>query len=355
MLFISGALEEAELAKAEKHIAECPLCADAAEGLKMWLKENSLHNDSGPEKGENQDDRLKPDQFRSRIALLNERVKQRLHARKLYGSKEAIRLAGRPVVWMAAAATIILFVAGGYMFWLQKQHNSMLMSQKQLRDREANFIAQMPESLAYPPSNSKAILDIKYNSGKGTNTPPIVTIVNADLALASDRKGLGGYSTDNTADETEYSETREGVESDVFRDEVGTYKGQNDRRALTVKNSGGAMQKTETDEETRAVFISVQQMPSFPGGDVARIKYLAKNLRYPARAAEDDIQGTVYVSFVVKTDGRITNVKLLRGIGGGCDEEALRVVLKMPQWKPGYLNGKKVDVLYHMPVHFKLQ
>jgi TonB family protein len=145
------------------------------------------------------------------------------------------------------------------------------------------------------------------------------------------------------------------VESDVFREESGIYKGQNSKRALAAKNSGGAMEKAETDEETSSVFISVQQMPSFPGGDAARKKYLSRKLKYPAQASENGIQGTVYVSFVVKTDGSLANIKILHGIGGGCDDEALRVVKLMPRWKPGHQNGKSVRTLINMPVYFKLQ
>lgn len=375
MLFVSGTLKGADLAKAQQHISECPLCSDAADGLRMWLKENSSQNISISESTKVQDEGTsiitgkkhfetiirsqpngsKPDLFHSRTALLNERIKQRIHARTPGESEEVKRLVYKPFVWLTAAASILLFIGVGYIFWLQNQHNEKLQAQKQLRDREAALIAQIPETLAYPPTNSNVILDIKYNSEKGSHIPPVVTIVNEDVTLASNMAVTSRKNAVKTDDAAEYTETRQGVESDVFREEYGMYKPQDARRALATRKSGGAMQITETDEETSSVFISVQQMPSFPGGDVARIKYLAKNLRYPGQAAEDGIQGTVYVSFIVKTDGSITNVKLLRRIGGGCDEEAIRVVSKMPQWKPGSQNGKKVDVLYHMPVHFKLQ
>jgi protein TonB len=96
-------------------------------------------------------------------------------------------------------------------------------------------------------------------------------------------------------------------------------------------------------------------MPSFPGGDAERKKFLSKHLRYPLYAAEKDIQGNVYIGFIVKKDGSLDNIKILHGIGGGCDEEALRVMRMMPPWKPGYLKGKKVDVLFTMPVYFKLR
>jgi TonB family protein len=350
MLFVSGKLKGAELADTQQHISECPLCADAADGLRMWLNENSSLEIAY----QNQDD-IKPSLFHNRIGLLNERIDKRLDARKFRESEETKLLAYKPFLWLAAAASIILFVGVGYLFWLQNQQNESLLAQKQLKDREAALIAQIPENLAYPPSNSNVILNINYNSEKGSHIPPVVTIVNDDVTLASNMVRASKNSAAKTDDEAEYTETREGVESDVFREEAGIYKGQNAKRGLALRNSGGAMKKAETDEETNSVFISVQQMPSFPGGDAARKKYLSRTIRYPTQAVDDGIQGTIYVSFIVKTDGKITKVKLLRGIGGGCDEEALRVVSKMPQWIPGSQNGKKVDVLYNMPVSFTIK
>jgi len=108
-------------------------------------------------------------------------------------------------------------------------------------------------------------------------------------------------------------------------------------------------------EETKPVFTIVEEMPSFPGGETERNKFLAENIVYPQQATENGIQGTVYVSFVVDSKGNVTDVKILRGIGGGCDEEALRVVKMMPKWHPGKQNGKQVRVLFNMPIYFKLQ
>lgn len=108
-------------------------------------------------------------------------------------------------------------------------------------------------------------------------------------------------------------------------------------------------------DEALPVFMIVEQMPEYPGGDAKKNEYLAKNIVYPEYATKKGIQGTVYVSFIIATDGSVSNVKLLRGIGGGCDEEALRVVREMPKWIPGRQNGEAVRVLYNMPVYFKLR
>lgn len=100
--------------------------------------------------------------------------------------------------------------------------------------------------------------------------------------------------------------------------------------------------------------IFVQEMPEFPGGNADMQKFLSDNIEYPQDASQNGIQGTVYVQFIVDTKGNITDVKILRGIGGGCDEEAARIVKMMPKWHPGRQNGKTVRVIFNMPVVFKL-
>ena len=103
------------------------------------------------------------------------------------------------------------------------------------------------------------------------------------------------------------------------------------------------------------IFKVVEEMPEFPGGAAKMMEYIQKNIKYPMMARESDIQGRVFVNFVVEPDGSITNVTVMRGIGGGCDEEALRVVQSMPNWKPGKQRGKAVSCKYTVPVSFRLQ
>ena len=113
----------------------------------------------------------------------------------------------------------------------------------------------------------------------------------------------------------------------------------------------------EEDQEVKEaeIFTVVESMPAFPGGMGALMTYLAKNIKYPALAKESGIQGKVFINFVVEPDGSISHVKVLRGIGGGCDEEAVRVVKSMPKWKPGLQRGKPVRVSFNLPVKFTLQ
>ena len=111
----------------------------------------------------------------------------------------------------------------------------------------------------------------------------------------------------------------------------------------------------EEEVQEQEIFQIVEEMPAYPGGDQKLMEYVAKNIKYPQIARETGIQGRVFVGFVVEPDGSVSNVKVLRGIGGGCDEEAMRVVKSMPKWKPGKQRGKAVRVSYMLPVNFKLQ
>lgn len=103
------------------------------------------------------------------------------------------------------------------------------------------------------------------------------------------------------------------------------------------------------------IFTVVEQMPEFPGGAAEMTRFIQKNIKYPMMARESDIQGRVYVNFVVEPDGSVSNVTVMRGIGGGCDEEAVRIVNMMPKWNPGKQRGIAVRCSFTVPIVFRLQ
>lgn len=98
----------------------------------------------------------------------------------------------------------------------------------------------------------------------------------------------------------------------------------------------------------------VEEFPEFPGGMAAWSKFIQKNLRYPYMAQETGVQGKVFVSFVIEKDGSVSDVSLVKGIGAGCDEEAIRVIKKSPKWKPGKQNKKEVRVRYNIPINYTI-
>lgn len=128
--------------------------------------------------------------------------------------------------------------------------------------------------------------------------------------------------------------------------------------ALSLTVLFGLISKTEaqvTMSKVDGVYEVVPDMPKPPGGTMESfIKYFQENLKYPELAKEKGIEGMVAISFVVREDGRVDDIAILRGIGGGCDEEAYRLVKESGKWIPGTFDGKAVPVQMRLPVQFKL-
>ncbi|HVV55611.1 MAG TPA: TonB family protein [Mucilaginibacter sp.] len=134
-----------------------------------------------------------------------------------------------------------------------------------------------------------------------------------------------------------------------------TVKGDPNADIVINEPVGNSDVKQVTEEDPNKIFTSVEKEPEFAGGIEKFYAYLQKNMHYPAIARENNVQGKVYVTFVVEKDGSLTDIKVLRGIGSGCDEEAVRVLKNSPKWTPGIQNGRSVRVQYTMPISFILQ
>ena len=111
----------------------------------------------------------------------------------------------------------------------------------------------------------------------------------------------------------------------------------------------------KTAEPESKPYTMVEQMPQFPGGEKELLSYIAKNLHYPTVAAENGVQGKVFIRFVVSALGTVEGVEVIRSLDPYCDKEAMRVVAALPQWIPGKQNGRNVPVYYTLPIIFKLQ
>ena len=109
------------------------------------------------------------------------------------------------------------------------------------------------------------------------------------------------------------------------------------------------------DSDMVDVYMIVEQMPEFPGGEAELIHYISKNIHYPQKAKEKGIQGRVFIGFIVEKDGSISNVRNLRGVDSELDAEAIRVIQSLPKWKPGKHKGEFVRVSYQIPIVFKLE
>ncbi|MFD2785949.1 energy transducer TonB [Hymenobacter rubripertinctus] len=132
-------------------------------------------------------------------------------------------------------------------------------------------------------------------------------------------------------------------------------KGNTDNPADLAGLEPGEGTKAVEEVVTNKPYTYVEQMPVFPGGQEALLQYIAKNIKYPAMALRNQVEGRVFIKFVVGPDGTVTNVEVQKGIGAGCDEESMRVIKSLPRFTPGKQNGRAVSVYYTVPVTFAIK
>lgn len=142
--------------------------------------------------------------------------------------------------------------------------------------------------------------------------------------------------------------------SNISNPEVISPKGYTSLPEITVV-ANSASNAADTTQDKVYDFVSLTQQPVFPGGMDKLYQYLAKSCRYPEEAIKNHVQGKVFLSFIVETDGQLSNVKVERGLGSGTDEEAVRMMKNSPKWSPGYNGDQPVRVKYNIPINFTLQ
>lgn len=159
---------------------------------------------------------------------------------------------------------------------------------------------------------------------------------------------------DQEVTEKDEVKTQETLNTAKVNISVADVKGTNETTGMDVADLD---KNKEITQETNAdeVFMVVEQMPEFPGGDAALKTFIAKAIRYPADAQENGIQGKVFVNFVVDKDGSVTLAKVVRGVDPSIDKEALRVINSLPKWVPGKQGGHPVRVSFTVPISFVLQ
>lgn len=191
----------------------------------------------------------------------------------------------------------------------------------------------------------------------------VATVAGLALGLAS----CGGQSvgtdvllsptledSDHNISEEPQPEVPEGPETRIEVPDVGEIEVVGDVMEINPSQSDEDDPDVGSVDDGALAGVIAEDEPEFPGGVEAMYKFIQENIEYPQLALENNISGKVYVTFVVEEDGSITNPKVLRDIGGGCGQEALRVVKMMPKWKPGKQQGKVVRVQFNLPVKFVL-
>jgi TonB family protein len=375
-----GTLQGEDLKLVESHLAICDFCADSFEGSKAWLKqkENGQNQPSVPTSKEASISTSlirKHSTFGERINGINERVHARTEFHAQIGHVRKERKLRSPYYGMVAvAASIILFFGIYYIVKLRPdlRHPSVAM-EKIIPDESVpatitdSIYPSLQESLEVTPipgnekrespiplrelSRDKSVVTVTDNDDliiteniPSVNNPPLDT--SPANNVAADEVVVVAYKVPAAGSNNKDSQP---VLKENLNNQPGVIAGVESKRS----QKSNITRESEMAEEA-AVFTVVEQMPEFQGGEQKLLEFLSSHMQYPDAARTGGIQGKVYVSFVVNEIGKISDVKILRGIGGGCDEEALRVVKLMPPWTPGKQQGKAVKTMFNLPIDFKL-
>jgi periplasmic protein TonB len=258
------------------------------------------------------------------------------HRNKVYGAYDLRQLYSRRMTWgtLAGIATFLLLIFGPIIYSWAKER--LTREDEILNVKEVNLAEPPPIDPNKPEPPPPPKVDPPPIKDQIKFVPPVVKkdeeVVEEEIPPVVEEVKKADIST----------ETKEGKEDGVD--------------ASLVEPEVKEEIKEAIKEEVEEVFntANVQQKPMFPDGDAALAKYLAENIKYPAVAKDNGIKGKVILRFTVAKSGNIENVELVRGIGGGCDQEAMRVVKGMPNWSPGKNNGKPVKVTFTLPVTFTL-
>lgn len=309
LLYGEGNLGEQELAAVKAHLQTCEFCAMAVEGLAM-VSSKEFNQDLEAMYASLKDEPNK--------ILDNQEIERNPIRRKSFFRRYRLE--------MIAAVMLLLLAFGARQIYVGLSPEKQ---QPELARFEPEDVGEM-EIIQEEITRSEPLAEERMER-KPTPLAPV------QIALVSDNQEHIPAPTAEPA----IKNTQEKVDSDAF---------QNENNA-----SGRVMQIQYSEEEEEVeIFTIVEDAPEFPGGDKKRIEFLAENIKYPNEAREFGVQGTVYVGFVVEKDGSIKDPRVLRGIGGGCDEATLRAIRLMPKWKPGSQRGKPVRVRMTLPVRFSV-
>lgn len=238
---------------------------------------------------------------------------------------------------------LILVLIGGYFYGMysdykREQRELQLQAQleQQLAQMEAEAEAEPEEEVQQAveePQREEALPEEILN-----------TIKDTEIAIAADEEV-----TEDITSKDDVAESTAAAGSTTFD------QGTDDLNVVREYREEIIVEEKKPEPVKEEIFTAVEQMPQFPGGEGELLKYIGTHLKYPPMAAENNIQGRVVVKFVVKKDGNVGEVVVLRGKDPDLDKEAVRVVKTLPKFIPGKMNGQSVPVWYTLPINFKLQ
>ena len=256
--------------------------------------------------------------------------------------KQSDRRHNRAVLFTLIGLVVVLI--GGY-FWgmysdfRMKQHELEL--QAQLEQQLAAMEAQEEEM-----QEEEEVIEAVQEPEQEEALPEEIlnTIKDTEIAIAADNEV-----TEDITSKDEVQESTAAAGASTFD------QGTDNLEVVRTHKDEIIVEEKKPEPVKEEVFTAVEQMPQFPGGEAELLKYVATHIKYPTMAAENNIQGRVVVKFVVKKDGNVGDVVVLRGKDPDLDKEAQRVVKTLPKFIPGKMNGQAVSVWYTLPINFKLQ
>ena len=339
--YYSGDLPEKDKKMLSAHIEKCDLCSDALEGMELIPDMENANKT---------------------IAELNQSLNKKYLKEKGQSSNFSMKF-----FYYSAAASIIILI--GVLSYLN-------FSAKKLSSDTTNFIVQENIMMPIPPPPS---LEIHKNAD---NQPKKIKKIKNPKSVQAVVIEKLQHITVNFSEIEEEDFFDENIEISMDKNEntsTGKIKSKGSgspegflMEMIVINNGTNAssgpsapehylqleeevnIEKAYEKKTEEIIFTIVETMPQFPGGENGLRNYLQKKLRYPSQARNAGVEGKVYISFVVNSTGRITDTKIVKGIGEGCNEEALQVVSEMPFWKPATQQGRPVSVRFVIPVYFKL-
>jgi len=354
--YLESGLSDIEEQKVIKHLADCELCKDALEGLELMSDKTKLED---------------------MVAEINQNLRESLKEKP---PGKTISLSTK-VYYSGAAASIVILI--GLLFYFNKPFGSEMLDMSTAQELKVEKRQIPPKPITSERINDTIqLIEDHQNIQQEQNKQE-----NVKITVNEKIKEVNNTNSKNEPYKVPLDKMRS-VDSSIdqfeiaIRDQIEIKTSERERiyidiasnqpieyylaeiivpdiqliEALTEEEQSGSIHRGDNVlQEQMHFFTVVELMPEFPGGFPAMTKYLSKNLKFPKAAKKANIQGRVNVSFIIEEDGRVSNVRIINGIGGGCDEEAMRVILSMPAWDPAIQNGQPVKVLFNLPVKFEIR
>lgn len=380
--YSASSLSSDEKTQVENHLENCELCRDALEGL-------MLVSDT--------------DKLESIVSEINENLISNMPSEK---TARSVRLPNR-FYYIAAAASVIILIGifSYFKFYMQEQDSELsVVTEKTQTGQNEGYVSvdnktnteiadnketEKPIPVA-PEVNKEKVME---NPVEDQNDIP-VKVMEPDIKITMNETPVPESDDENIADVAEDVVLKQqsaigGIEEPTeyvingaalngkgqnterlsFNEDQDTEKKQFNSGALDYQQAKGkkgrsnfavesvsnnTIEEDSIPDDEIKVFTVAETQPEYPGGQDALLKYIEDNLVYPDSAIAAGIKGNVYVSFIITETGKVEDAEVVRGIGGGCDEEALRLIKSMPDWIPGGQKGKPASVKLVLPVNFKL-